>query len=94
MENKKCLLCHKKLYSELGKGCMLCGMALEDKSKEFCSKMCRIRYKQIHKNKNPGGCWPGYLPGHIEGENLLITESDLKESKFKSTSNKEGLCEI
>ena len=52
MKDKKCLVCHKEVYSGLGKGCMLCGMALEDESKEFCSKMCRRRYKQIHENKN------------------------------------------
>ena len=52
MENKKCSICNKKVYSELGKGCMLCGMPMEDESKEFCSKMCRRRYKQIHENKN------------------------------------------
>jgi len=52
MENKKCSICNKKVYSELGKGCMLCGMPLEDESKEFCSNKCKAEYKKIHKNKN------------------------------------------
>lgn len=48
MENKKCAICNKEVYSELGKSCMLCGMALEDESKEFCSKKCKEEYKKIH----------------------------------------------
>jgi uncharacterized membrane protein len=34
--------------------------------------------------KNTGyGCWPSYLPHSIEGDNLLIRVSDLKESRSK-----------
>jgi len=29
------------------------------------------------ENKNPGGCWPGYLPSTISGNDLLIKRSDL-----------------
>ena len=79
MENKKCSICNKEVYSELGKSCMLCGMALEDESKEFCSKICRRKYNKFMKiklplakimkeNKNPGGCCSGYLPSHVERE--------------------------
>jgi len=45
----KCPLCYKKVYSGLGKGCYMCGMPLEDKSKEFCSGICRSKYKKINK---------------------------------------------
>ncbi|MBU2497165.1 MAG: DUF2318 domain-containing protein [Nanoarchaeota archaeon] len=30
------------------------------------------------ENKNPGGCWPGYLPSKSDGENLLIKKSDIE----------------
>lgn len=50
MKEMNCPLCHEKVYSELKKGCKLCGMPLEDESKEFCSKICRTKYKKINKN--------------------------------------------
>lgn len=45
-----CPLCHEKVYSELGKGCRMCGMPLEDESKEFCSKICRLKYEKINQD--------------------------------------------
>jgi len=47
-----CPLCHENIYSEIGKGCKMCGMSLEDESKEFCSKICRSKYRKINKSKN------------------------------------------
>lgn len=35
------------------------------------------------ENKNPGGCWPGYLPSFIEGENLIIKKSDLDAGRWR-----------
>ena len=29
------------------------------------------------ENMNPGGCWPGYLPSVVQGENVIIKKSDL-----------------
>jgi len=29
------------------------------------------------ENKTPGGCWPGYLPHIIEGDNIIIQKADL-----------------
>ncbi|MBS3140707.1 DUF2116 family Zn-ribbon domain-containing protein [Candidatus Woesearchaeota archaeon] len=49
MKDKNCPLCKKNLYSELDKGCLLCGMPLEDKSKEFCSFKCETEYNNIQK---------------------------------------------
>ena len=46
-----CPLCHEKVYTGLGRGCKLCGMPLEEKNKEFCSKICRIKYNNINKIK-------------------------------------------
>lgn len=45
--NMNCTICHKGIFSEIGKGCKICGMVLEDESKEFCSKTCRIKYMKI-----------------------------------------------
>jgi len=53
MKNLKCLLCHKKIYSGAGQGCKMCGMILNDKGREFCSKICRTKYKTINKLKRP-----------------------------------------
>ena len=45
----KCPLCNESIYSGLGLGCKMCGMISQDKNKEFCSKICRRKYKKIHK---------------------------------------------
>jgi hypothetical protein len=44
MKKLSCPLCHMEVYSDVGKGCKLCGMVLEDKSKEFCCRTCRTKY--------------------------------------------------
>ena len=36
------------------------------------------------ENKNPGGCWPGYLPSVVEGDNILIKKSDLENNRWRS----------
>ena len=72
MRQMNCPICKEKLYSEIAKGCKLCGMPLEpqnssqkvqnfgsrksesredflgDESREFCSKVCRRKYKRIN----------------------------------------------
>lgn len=35
------------------------------------------------KNKEGGGCWPGYLPSKIEGDNVIIKQSDLENEKWR-----------
>jgi len=45
---KNCPICNKKLHSDIGKGCKLCGMPLKDKSRDFCSKQCRKTFRKIH----------------------------------------------
>lgn len=37
------------------------------------------------ENKNPGGCWPGYLPGFVDKENLVIKRLDLENGKWRFT---------
>lgn len=35
------------------------------------------------ENKNPGGCWPGYLPSTVEGGNLVIQKSDIASGAWR-----------
>lgn len=35
------------------------------------------------ENKKGGGCWPGYLPSEIKGENLVIKMSDLEKERYR-----------
>ncbi len=35
------------------------------------------------ENLRGGGCWPGYLPSKIEGDNLIIKISDLKKGAYR-----------
>jgi predicted amidophosphoribosyltransferase len=49
MKTMNCPLCKKGLYSEVGNGCKMCGMPLENNDEEFCSKSCRTKYNNINK---------------------------------------------
>ena len=35
------------------------------------------------ENLQGGGCWPGYLPSEIQGENLIIKKSDLEKGRYR-----------
>jgi len=35
------------------------------------------------ENRNPGGCWPGYLPSSVEGDSLVIKKSDLEGGRYR-----------
>lgn len=35
------------------------------------------------ENKNPGGCWPGYLPSYVSGEELTIKKADLEGGRWR-----------
>jgi len=48
--NLECPLCFKIIYSDIGKGCKMCGMPLQNKKNEFCSDKCRIKYFLINFN--------------------------------------------
>jgi hypothetical protein len=53
MENVlNCPICKRDVYSEVGTGCKMCGMLLEDKSNEFCCKLYMRKYKTINKMKH------------------------------------------
>ena len=54
MLEKNCPLCKKHIYSGIGKGCKLCGMLIENNDEEFCSKNCKIKYREVRGNINKG----------------------------------------
>jgi uncharacterized membrane protein len=35
------------------------------------------------KNLRGGGCWPGYLPGVVEGDYIVIKRSDLESGAYR-----------
>jgi len=35
------------------------------------------------ENKVGGGCWPGYLPSKVQGEYLIIKESDINKGAYR-----------
>ncbi len=35
------------------------------------------------ENKAGGGCWPGYLPSKVEGDNLVIRASDIEKGRYR-----------
>lgn len=35
------------------------------------------------ENLNGGGCWPGYLPSKVEGDYIIIKNSDLEGGKYR-----------
>ena len=49
MQTFSCLICEKRIYSGIGKGCKMCGMSLENKNEEFCCKLCLRKYNTINK---------------------------------------------
>lgn len=51
MKNKSmnCLICEKELFSDIGRGCNLCGMPLREEDEDFCCENCSKKYKIIKK---------------------------------------------
>jgi len=47
IKNLHCPICRKEIYSGIGNGCKMCGMAVEDKE-EFCCKICFRKYSTIN----------------------------------------------
>lgn len=35
------------------------------------------------KNLRGGGCWPGYLPSSVEGDQIIIKEADLEAGRYR-----------
>ena len=34
------------------------------------------------KNKDEGGCWPGYLPNNVNGNEVIIKKSHLEDGSY------------
>ncbi len=51
-KHKDCPICEEEVYSDIGRGCRMCGMPLENKNEEFCSNKCRVKYFLINKISN------------------------------------------
>ncbi|MEN7982458.1 MAG: hypothetical protein ABFQ65_03340 [Nanoarchaeota archaeon] len=49
MSTLNCLICKEKLYSEIGFGCKMCGMPLENSAEKFCCMNCENKYDNINK---------------------------------------------
>lgn len=35
------------------------------------------------ENRNPGGCWPSYLPNRVVGNNVVISKADLDKGRWR-----------
>jgi len=49
-----CPICKKEVYSEIGKGCKMCGMSLigtKNVNENFCCKICMRKHNTINKVK-------------------------------------------
>lgn len=44
-----CPICKREVYSEIGKGCKMCGMFLEEENHDFCCKICMRKFNTINK---------------------------------------------
>ena len=56
MKNKMdCPICKKEVFSDIGKGCRMCGMPIEDDEfGEFCCKICMRKYNKINRGGKNG----------------------------------------
>ena len=46
--HKDCPICKQELVSDIGPGCLMCGMPLENKLENFCSMKCKLSYIKIN----------------------------------------------
>lgn len=49
MTDLECPLCEEKVYSDIGMGCKMCGMPLQEFDVDFCSEKCEENFKEINK---------------------------------------------
>ncbi|MFC2142961.1 DUF2318 domain-containing protein [Candidatus Aenigmatarchaeota archaeon] len=64
--------------------CYRSGKGYRQEGDNMVCNNCGNKYPIIGlgtENKNPGGCWPSYLPSKIEGDNVIIKKSDLDKGK-------------
>ena len=48
MKQLNCPLCDEDVFSDVGVGCKMCGMPLNEQDIDFCSRECETKYKNIH----------------------------------------------
>jgi hypothetical protein len=49
-DNMNCPICKKEVFSSIGKGCKMCGMAISgDEFGDFCCKICMRKYNTINR---------------------------------------------
>jgi uncharacterized membrane protein len=66
--------------------CYRSGKGYRQEGKYMVCNNCGNRYPISGlgtENKNPGGCWPGYLPSAVDGDSLVINKSDLASGEWR-----------
>lgn len=44
-----CPICEKQVFSEVGEGCKMCGMAMDEGDELFCCEVCEDKYTEINQ---------------------------------------------
>jgi len=67
--------------------CDVCGgyKGYSQRGKDVVCNNCGRVFKidDIGSKNGPGGCWPSFLDHEIEGDNILIKESELEKGVFR-----------
>lgn len=66
--------------------CYAAGKGYRQEGNDMVCNNCGLRFSINGlgtENKNPGGCWPGYLPNVVEGDYVLIKEKDLTDNSWR-----------
>ena len=51
-DNMNCPICKKEVFSNIGNGCMMCGMPIKNEEfGKFCCKICMRKYNTINHAK-------------------------------------------
>lgn len=61
--------------------CYASGKGYRQEGSDMVCNNCGLRFPINGlgtENKNPGGCWPKYLPNIVEGDYILIKENNLR----------------
>ena len=67
--------------------CFAVGKGYRQEGNDMVCNNCGLRFPINGlgtENRNPGGCWPGYLPNVVEGDNVLIKEKDLTDNSWRT----------
>jgi len=64
--------------------CYAAGKGYKQEGSDMVCNNCGLRFSINGlgtENKNPGGCWPSYLPHVVEGDYIFIREKDLIDNR-------------